>query len=158
MLEVLAVFGGGRVAVLDALHILVEQSVSARVVLSFGKEDGEQTWYLVSSVLHTPVNSIIPTRNGTTAWTAMVAVVELRRTRRSYRGGLWCWESGGENKEPHLVERLWRGTVRYEGDRDDYESSENSRQPEAAADDASLELTAVAWLGDAVRISNQHHV
>jgi hypothetical protein len=46
---------------------------------------GRRTWNLVSSVLHTPVNSIIATRNGTTALTAMVEVSERRGTIAPYR-------------------------------------------------------------------------
>jgi hypothetical protein len=32
------------------------------------------TWYFVNNVLHTPVSSIIATRNGTAALTAMMSV------------------------------------------------------------------------------------
>lgn len=35
---------------------------------------GMSTWYLVSNVLQTPVSSIIATRNGTAALTAMISV------------------------------------------------------------------------------------
>lgn len=35
------------------------------------------TWYLVNSVLQTPVNSIIATKNGTAALTAMMGWREL---------------------------------------------------------------------------------
>lgn len=34
--------------------------------------EGRRTWYFVRRVLHTPVRSIIPTRNGTAALFAMV--------------------------------------------------------------------------------------
>lgn len=49
-----------------------------------------RTWYLVRSVLHTPVRSIIPTRNGTAALFAMMmdyaAAVILGTVKEEKRG------------------------------------------------------------------------
>jgi hypothetical protein len=46
------------------------------------------TWYLVNSVLQTPVNSIIATRNGTAALTAMMGWVELFGAHERLSDGL----------------------------------------------------------------------
>jgi hypothetical protein len=40
------------------------------------------TWYLVRSVLQQPVNSIMPTRNGTAALTAMMVAFGASSERR----------------------------------------------------------------------------
>lgn len=69
LFEVLAILGRRRVTVLDALHVLASQHMRSYSCFAV-----VHTWNLVNKVLHTPVNSIIATRNGTAALTAMMAM------------------------------------------------------------------------------------
>lgn len=71
------------------------------------------TWYLVSNVLHTPVNSIMPTRTGMTALLdAMVAVSSVEYTeswREVERTGGVRRSHGLGVKEGGFIDKVRRG-------------------------------------------------
>lgn len=86
LLEELVVLWIGVIAVADALVILSRNAEYQYVVRVVGNSLEVRTWYLVRSVLHTPVSSIIPTRNGMAALFAMMidgaVVVAPEKSRR----------------------------------------------------------------------------